>query len=607
MSPDWELVRRRVAARPWAAAIARQLADDFDRWRRDLVIPPPGPPSAWTHHYFCDTDGEPLRFDASVPDRHVCTGCGRLYRGEPWDGAWRTKMHNAAAAQAQRAALLARLGRPGAAAELARIVAAYARDYTRYEPHGANAGTGRVQPQSLDEAIWAIGMLRAVRWAADELSPNTHAAVDGMAEAIISLLRPQVGQIHNIHCWMLAALAWCAARLGDAETPAWCRDSEFGARAQVMRGFHPEGLWYEISPAYHYYTVAALLSYREAAGAGGLPEAAVRRLASAINAPPALAYPDGRLPAYADAWPSCWVADFAPQAEAAWAILPEEPIDLGLYYAWPRPAPVRLWYGSQEPLDRPRPLPGRSSVAALVFGPEEVTPQSPPGGSLVWPEAGIGVLRSPRVRLALRFGPDGGGHDHRDKLNVDVAAGGWASLDLGTSGYGAAFTDWMRSPYAHNLLIVGGRPQPPHTGGLLEHSPRRLRAESAWGGHVIRRAVALTAEGWTDECDAELAAPSLVEWVFHGDGLFAPGEGEPAELDLPWLREVRRLQVPRDRVLTGSWDDEHGVRVAVTVPEGFAAYAARADGNPTGRPLGLLLLRGRAGRVRVHAAFALDG
>ncbi|WP_431896448.1 heparinase II/III domain-containing protein [Nonomuraea sp. bgisy101] len=629
-TPRWPAILRRVETRPWAATILAAIRADFTRWTRELVIPGPERPSAWSHHYFCDGDGAPLVFDAATPARHACSLCGRVYLGEPWDGAWRTTMHNAAAVQAQRAALLVRLSNgQEPRAELERIAAVYARDYLAYEPHGVNAGTGRVLPQSLDEAVWAVGMLRALRWAGDALSPATCLAVDAMARAIVELLRPQVGMIHNIHCWLLAALAECAARLGDDELMAWCRDSPFGAETQVIEGFRPEGLWYEVNAHYHYYAVAALLSYREAAGPAGLSARAALRLSRAIAAPPSLAYADTRLPAYGDGWADCHVGDFASQAEAACAVVPEAPVDLAPYYERPRPGPVRPWFGNPATLPGCAEIQGRSSVAALVFGPDDVPAGSGDRASFVWPCTGIGLLRSASVRLAMRFGPDGGWHDHRDKLNVDVeTATGWSSLDLGTSGYGSDFTAWTRSPHAHNLVIVDGARQPVHTGRLLESSARHLVAESAWEGTVLRRSVEVTDGGWTDEFTVTLAAPGHIEWVFHGDGRFAAAEragapapdetalrdvrfttaeraGAPAP-DETALCDVRTLLVPPDRVLRGTWDVDGAPRLALAVPEGFEAYTATATGNPNGRPLGVILLRGHGDHARFHATFELS-
>ncbi|MGW3345566.1 heparinase II/III domain-containing protein [Nonomuraea rubra] len=660
--PDWPSVRRRAATRPWAAAIVAALRDGFATWH-GTPVPGPERESAWTHHYFCDADGAALRYDRGEAGRHVCTGCGKVYAGEPWDGAWRARTHDALAAQAQRAAILLHVNphpsgsgpsgpgssgsgafgggagaslREVAAAELDRILSAYARDYLAYAPHGQAAGIGRVQPQSLDEAVWAVGLLRAARWAGDALAPETARAVDGLAAAVADLLRPQVGAVHNIHCWLLAALAECAARLGDADLLAWCRDGEYGAEAQVRRGFHPEGLWYEINPHYHYYALAALLSYVEATGPAGLSEESAARLSGAIAGPPLLAYADGRLPAYGDGWPDCFTGDFAPQAEAAWTLLPTARPDLAPYYRDPRPAPLRLWYGAQLP-EHTTPLPHRPSVAALVFGPDELpSGTTAPSGSFLWRGPGIALLRSPAVRLALRAGPDAGWHDHRDKLAVDVqTATGWSSLDLGTSGYGSDFTAWMRSPAAHNVVTIGSRPQPAHTGRILDWSPEHVTAESAWDGHVLHRTITVHDHGWTDVLTVTLAHPDEIEWTFHGDGTFTPasassrpvaacapgpvtgGAAEPATGDVSgdaavasghaWLSAVQTLAVPADRHLHGTWTAPGAPHLTLTIPDGFTARTATAPGNPNGRPLGLLLVRGRATAARFEATFTVAG
>ncbi|WP_344834300.1 hypothetical protein [Nonomuraea dietziae] len=240
-TPDWQGIRRRVATRPWAANVLAAIGSDFTRWTDDLVIPGPDRPSAWTHHYFCDADGAPLRFDPAAPASHACTRCGRAYTGEPWDGAWRTTMHNAAAAQAQRAALLVRLADDHRAAEeLERIAAAYAGDYLSYDIHGVNAGRGRVHPQSLDEAVWAVCLLRALRWADDALTPATSTAADAMARAIADLcaLRSAWSTTSTAGCWRRwpSAPSACATTScsGGAATPLSARRRR-SARVSIPR------------------------------------------------------------------------------------------------------------------------------------------------------------------------------------------------------------------------------------------------------------------------------------------------------------------------------------------------------------------------------------
>lgn len=223
--PDWERVRRRLG-QDWAGRVLDAVRSDEAYWRDRVHAPGPETETAWTHFYFCDDDGTRLTFDPATPSEHRCSCCGRVYRGGKWDGAWRTQMHTHVAAQSQRYALIARLSDDPeqvvpAVEAVAGIVEQYGNDYARYQRHGEHAGTGKVQPQSLDEAVWLITVLRSVRWTEDLLAPATLRAAEQLAAQAVELLRPQVSKIHNIHCWLLAAgrpgrMRCAAARRGAA-------------------------------------------------------------------------------------------------------------------------------------------------------------------------------------------------------------------------------------------------------------------------------------------------------------------------------------------------------------------------------------------------------
>ncbi|MFG1911827.1 heparinase II/III family protein [Kribbella sp. NPDC048928] len=633
--PDWLRVRRRLANQAWAGSVVSELKADAEYWRSRLQVPAPTEQTAWTHHYFCDTDGTRLTFDPADPAHHRCSTCGRTYAGGVKDGAWRTHMHNAVAAQVQRDAILVRAAgsapdvgerdKSAAVAEISDLIGRYSRDYLQYEPHGQNVGTGRVQPQCLDEAIWALTLLRSVRWAASELPAATLEAARELAAEVAELLRPQVSLIHNIHCWMLAALAECAVHLGDAELLEFTADSEVGVKAQLREGFHPEGIWFEINPHYHFYTVAALLSWLEIAGPDVLDGEATARLARAVTAPPALAYSDGLLPAYGDGWPDASLSTFATQAEAASGLIAEAEIDLARYYAAGRVATGQLWsatpvppFEAQPPSGRPGvdarpPSSGRAGVAALVFGPDTVADgPAEPARSLHWPGPGIVVLRDDRTRVAMRSGPDSGWHDHHDKLAVDVELStGWRSLDLGTSGYGAEFTNWMRSPAAHNTVYIGNEPQPPCDGKIVSYSEHRATGTAAWSGSEVQRSIELTDTGWTDTTELTLPEVRPITWFFHGDGEVASDQEvldttDPADPDSPLglnhLSNWRRISTP-DGHLHARWTTAGAPTVSITVPTGFTAYLAEGQGNPTGARLGVLILTGPAHRTTITATF----
>lgn len=630
---DWAQVCSKVEHCDWAKAIVERCRVDFEFWTSALVLPRPDQESEWTHHYFCE-DGTRLEFKVGHPHVHRCSKCGREYSGYPWEGAWYTQMNGLALAQMERSALLYHLnphkGGPYLS-ELLKIVQHYASQYPQFQVHGVNAGKGRIQPQSLDEAVWINGYFHALRIAGLDRDCELFSehrdllvAIDQLATLGIELLQPQLEPhaLHNIHCWMLAAIAACADWLNDEALLVWCRDSPYGVNHQIEAGFHGDGLWYEINAGYHYYTLDGLLFYFEAAGCEGISELAFEKLTAAFNNPPKLAYADSRMPAYGDGWAKSYVGERAHLAEAACGLLPDRNIDLFAYYENEQPAPLRMTEGGHMVLpDCYFTLKHRPSIRALLFGPIEI-PSPTRGGnaagreSFLWKDAGLAVLRNEHIRLAMRFGPYSGHHDHFDRLCVDVeAANGWQSLDLGTSGYGATITQWMRSPLAHNLVIINGAAQARHGGELIAFDRQSVEAKSKYGAVTQLRRIELKAQGWVDRYRISQKMPEPCLWAFHGDGCFELSDGvEVASSleDVPkseWLSNIRKVDTfsLKNGVLMGQWGDESKMqmRLSMPVPQGFDVYLAEAPGNPNGRTMGMVLVYGAATEVTFHAEFQM--
>jgi hypothetical protein len=693
--PDWEQAATRSRTEPWATSILDRVREDFLRWDGYLTIPGPEAQSEWSHHYFCD-DGTRLRFDPMLPHTHVCPTCGRRYDGDPYDGAWRTALHNLVASHAQRAALLTRLDpdpalRDAGLVALVEIIGTYAGSYTQYPMHGVKVGKGRVMPQNLDESIWIIALLRAVRWAEPLLERRTIAQAEGLSMFAAALLEPQVSEVHNIQCWVLAALAECAVRSGDDALARRVRSGPYGIETQIREGFRAEGLWYETSTFYHFYALAALLSYREASGPEGLSPQDDAVLARAIHAPARLAYTDGLLPAYNDCWPTGHLDDCAGHVAAASAVLPGIHLDgSGYRDRGVHERPVDLWIGAgwDDGTDS-RPMTGPCSIAALVFGPGPIatdpmggdpavpvapaTPDprdtettdeaglktndtgstettdpatgaveagdGPLGPSFLWPDAGIGVITSDRVRVGMRFGPDVGMHDHHDKLGVDVeTASGWRSLDPGSGGYTSAFTKWTQSACAHSIGIIVDRPQPPVDGELENWSPTAMSARVAWDDADLHRSIELTGDGWTDTMTLTARDTVPLMWVFHGDGEVTADPTRTSTLPTPstvdpssgtgqastadqraaddgpvgpvgrapggeWYRDIHQIHPGRDHTIDVAWCAPGAPHASIRVPDGVLAYTAVADGNPTGHPMGIVFIRTVAQGLTVSAHF----
>lgn len=641
--PDWAAFARKTQTE-WGKAILNALKAEFVEWEGRLQIPSSSDQSDWSHYYVNDVTGDPLVWNPLSPHEHLCPKTGKIHRGEPYNGAWRSMMHSANAAQVERSVVLFRAGilAEHACKAIDRIVGFYATHYTQYEIHGHRSGKGRIQSQNLDEAIWLITIFRCLRWSGlvKEMAASRKEALESMARAAIDLLRPQVCEVHNIHCWLLAALAECASFLEDESLIAWCWKNPVGIHNQIAFGFDDDGQWKEGSMTYHFYTLAALLSFIEAAGSGELrpPRGAqsardykaylaesislvnIDRLKRAFALPFSLAYADGRLPAYNDGWSDIYLDSNADLYEAASALLPEclGGDTVASVYWNARERPLQRYTRTSVPprLGETSKFTFRGSVAALVYGEVDIwsSQQPAPAQSTLFSYSGIGLLKNSHVRLAVRFGPYGGGHEHLDKLGVDVeTSSGWQSLDLGTSGYGATFTnDWQKTSVAHNVVVIDGRRQSASAGRLTAWSENTIsvEAENAYPGICLRRTLTLAGQGWEDVFEVTAMKASRIDWVFHGDGSFEPEtlKATPFHFDeangYRMIAEASQAEVSGR--LQGRW--AHGsliMPVTWELPAECQLFWGKAQGNPNGRPMSVVILRCIRKEAHIRARFGL--
>lgn len=622
--PNWKVVSEKIATQVWARMQVNTIEREFIEAESYLTIPSPIEPSEWPHYYVDNETGRTLTWDPRSPHLHRCPGTDRFFSGDPYDGAWRTMMHNCNAQQAERAAILFRIGvrQSETRAALERIFDFYSENYVRYAVHGHRTGKGKVLSQGLEEAEWIVRLMRSLRWSGlwTEWKPVRRVQIEEMARAVIELLRPQIGEIHNIHVWMLAAMAECASLLGDDELLDWCWNNPVGMLNQILHGFDNDGLWFEGSTTYHFYTLTAVLTYFEAAGTEWLSrhQSGTRpldydamiawdrssdlseRLRRSFDVPLELAYANGLLPAYNDGWPEAKLWSYSHLYEKASALLPWS-VDAGMLAEVYRSA-----NGSQL----------RGKIEALLYGPIELPP-SPPvrSRSVLLNYSGIGVLKNKQVRLALRFGPYGHGHDHLDKLAVDIeTATGWQSLDLGTSAYGATFTrDWQKTSAAHNGVVIDGLPQNGCAGHLLEWNENRITAmaNASYSGVMLKRSLMLHESGWDDIFEIRCDHARCIDWFFHGDGVFQPEGlvGKPVKFEegngYHVLQNLHEVSAPER--LRGSWMSDSVVIFAEwDLPKGMQLFWGEAPGNPNGKPLGIVMLRCTSERLSIRARMGFE-
>ncbi len=529
---DWQSIQARAASPAFAAAIQRLRHEVADFLAHPVAVPTE--PGGYYHDYFCLDHGVQLHFDPASPHHHRCPIDNAIWQGERFDAAWRWFVNNRLAESALRLAVLWRLeGNPAHLMPVVETLTGYAAQYANYQQVPRTvANPGVATYTTLDESVWVLPLAWAFDLVRDQLSATER---DQIAQQLFTpvadhLVAHHFGGIHNFACWHNAAIGTIGVLLDRADLVAFAMESDFGCYNQLQRGVLADGLWFEGSFSYHFYTLYALLTLAKALRHHPGYDLRQRpELRAMLLAPIQSAYPDWSLPAPND----CWY--FASLLSDCCHGVPPGPAFYEIGYAWfdePRFGEVLQRAYQQGP---------RNSLDALLFGRTALpaTAQSAlPSAHLT--ASGYALLRdmptsttaaeTDQRYLLLKYGPHGGGHGHPDKLNLILSAyGERLSPDLGTPGYGLdLFESWYRQTICHNTVTIDGYSQPEATGqinhfqdeGDFQVADASVRWEDAgpYHGVTMRRVILARPDYFLDLFLVEAPETRRIDWIYRNAG-----------------------------------------------------------------------------------------
>jgi len=538
-----ELARLRAAYKsegPERAPVAGEIA----RADRALKAPLAFPPRGGQHNqwYQC----EPCQMGLKTVDatHHRCPKCGKVYSGEPYDDvlfgrAHETNLRNMTAA----AWAWAVTGQEKYAAFAGKVLLGYAERYTTYPYHDSGCRTGNkagrsgghLFEQTLNEAS---AMTRTIAPAYDllhgALSPGERQAVrDGLLVPMLENIDKHKAGKSNWQTWHNAALLWGGAALRDDR---WVRqavaDPKNGFLYQMQVSVSDEGMWYENSWGYHFYTLSAMVQIVEGARRLGIDLWSHPTLKKMFTLPIRYAMADGSLPRFGDDVHST-VSGLVYYAEPA-------------FQAYNDPAIAAL-------------RPTKPIWDSVLFG-REVEKHQPPtvSGSEVFPGAGHAILRTKGeagLTAAITFGPYGGFHGHYDKLSfVFFGHGRELGVDPGRARSQAyrlpIHANWYKATIGHNAVLVDGGSQKPASGTLERFAAgdthaavvASCRAAYTGVGHTRMLCLAPTYLLVLDRLAAE--NEHAFNWTYHNRGTAvdcAAIKGEAVVADHPhvWWSYLR--------------------------------------------------------------------
>jgi hypothetical protein len=453
------------------------------------------PPRGGQHNqwYQCDQCETALQtIDATG---HQCPKCKKVYSGPPYDDVIFSRQHGRNLQQMETAAwAYAISGRKEFAEYAAKVLLGYADRYRTYPYHSASLETdsswgkkagGHLYEQTLTEAsalATSIGPAYDLIYDSGVLSAEDHQKIaEGLLLPMLENIDRNKAGKSNWQTWHNAAMMWGGALIGD---PAWIRkaiaDEENGFYRQMDISVSREGMWYENSWGYHFYTLRALVIMAETARRLEIDLWSDERLKKMFTLPIEYTMADGMLPRFGD--------DVNSSVKSVRSLF-----ELA-YHA----------YRDQRMLAM---LPTEPSFDNLLLGrPAGATASLPVLESKVFEDAGHAILRMggpAGLTAAVTFGPYGGFHGHFDKLSfVFYGYGKELGVDPGRARSQAyrlpIHSNWYKATIGHNAVLVGGRSQAPAAGRLtlFERGDGYVAAsagcDAAYPGVVHNRLLVMT-------------------------------------------------------------------------------------------------------------------
>jgi len=424
-----------------------------------IVFPPRG--SQHNQWYQCDKCQIALK---TIDDtHHQCPKCGKVYSGPPYDDVIFSRQHSRNLQRMLTAAwAYAISGQEKFAGYAANVLLGYTERYKSYPYHSASMETtsswgrkagGHLFEQTLNEAsslAGRIGPAYDLIYDSGVLSEAQHDKIkQGLLLPMLDNIDRNKAGKSNWQTWHNAAMLYGGALLRE---PKWVEKAinaeGNGFNFQMDASVSKEGMWYENSWGYHFYTLGALVNMAETARRLSVDLWSDERLKRMFTLPVYYTMANGMLPRFGD--------DVNSSIKRIGRML--DPA----YHAYQDPQMLPL-------------LPDRHNFEAIRFGRSAQKEIEPPKlESMVFEDAGHAILRThgqAGLTAAMTFSPYGGFHGHLDKLSfVFFGFGKELGVDPGRARSQAyrlpIHTNWYKATISHNTVLVDRTSQKPAAGKL---------------------------------------------------------------------------------------------------------------------------------------------
>lgn len=517
------------------------------------------PPEGGQHNQWYQCADCQIALETIDAHHHKCPECEKIYSGFPYDNVLYSRRHSRNFSVAEDAAWAWAVTGDRKYAEFsARILSGYAERYLKYPMVHADAGdtkievaaqkngkyrtAGHIAEQTLNESMLMIPLVTAydlIRNSGVLDESGKRNIEENLIRAMADCINGYKSGKSNWQTWHNSALLYAGIVLGDKEmvTQAYL-DKENGFMTQMNISVLPEGMWYENSWGYHYYTLSALTIMAEGSRRLGIDIYRHEKMHKMYLIAFDYLMSDGSLPRFGDA------VDDSPVNpsvnEEAYAVYQDERL-LSTLPSEPTWDMISLGRDPNLIAEPPK------SVSNLIPG----------SGHAILATNGPGKLTA-----AITYGPYGGFHGHFDKLSfVFFGYGKELGVDPGRAASQAyrlpIHSEWYKATTGHNAVLVDGKSQNEAEGELLAYSANESYAAiaadagPAFDSISHKRFILLTPSYLLviDQMKSSDGREHSFDWLYHNRGNSASCElmnavASPGEFPAgySYLKDVRAFK-----------------------------------------------------------------
>lgn len=477
---------RLSAATHWGKKIVANMNNEITK-RRKYPLEVPEEEGGHFHEYFCPMHNLQFTFQWNKPRAHYCSACNREWiDNKHYDWAWIYEVHMKNKDYLYQCMYLYLVtGKQKYADYIRSMLLDYASKYNDWFEHNSrrkptDQHSGKAFAQSLDEANWATKVAMAYTAIKPTLSKTEIQTIEeGYLKPAASLLLHRLANA-NWQMWHNSGLTALGIALeNDSIIDVAINKDGYGYHSLIAKHKNNDGWINEGSPHYHYYPLEALLFTAYAVRCRGI-NLYDKDLHDMLTEPVKGTYPDLSFPAHSDGWYGANLLSQSVLYEMANARYDDSLLKQVL----------EIIYARKERLDPEALL----NNHAINVSDKKMIQQSYSFGT-----SGFCLLRCDARTVVLKFGGEGIGHGHPDKLSITIHDGNNELIsDFGTSGYGVLdYLKWYKRSLSHNTVIVDAKDQKKSIGKLLRFIPRpdggyaEAETITAYPGVEMRRSLDL--------------------------------------------------------------------------------------------------------------------